>query len=372
MMVGSGDAAAAPKWLTTCRAFIDSVGDQILVVGRDHEILMVNDAFLAGTGCTEAQVSGRRCHELTHRSPVPCGMEGAGCPLDRVLETGKAVSVAHVHLDSAGRKHHVDIVGSPVRDSEGHLVAMIESIRDVTRQKELEEALTQRNAELEDERQKRDQFTSAVCHELINILNVLSLRAHLLQSDRPGDTQRHAERIVDGSQRLARLVEDMRDAAAIESQRFTVKPGPCDLTVVTRQAAGERQLAAQEHSIVVEAPDGAIEGFWDAWRVRQVLDNLVSNAIKFSPPGSEVRIVLRREPQRVSVAIIDTGSGIPAERLGELFQPYVRAHALIPGIGLGLFVSRGIVEAHGGQIRAESNEGHGSTFTFWLPVDEPG
>lgn len=364
-----GPDSSAPKWLTTCRAFIDSVGDQILVVGSDYQIMMVNSAFLESTGLPEGEIIGRPCHEITHRSPEPCGLAGGGCPLAAVQATGRAVSVAHVHFDASGEKRHVDVVGSPVRDADGHLVGTIESIRDVTRQKQLEEALLQRNAELEDARRKRDQFTSTVCHELMNILNLLSMRAQLLRSEHPRDTRAHAERIVDGSKRLARLVEDMRDAAAIESERFTLARVPCDLVLLARQAAAERQVAAQDHRIVVEAPEPALEGSWDAGRLRQVFDNLISNAIKFSPPGSEIRILVHREAQKASVSVRDAGEGIPAAKLTQLFQPYVRAHAHIQGIGLGLFVSRGIVEAHGGRIRVESTEGQGSTFSFWLPAE---
>lgn len=361
-----------PKWLTRCRSFIDSVGDQMLVIGRDYQILMVNSAFLESTGLSEADILGRRCHEITHRSAEPCWVAGAGCPLAAVVDTGNSVSVAHVHFDAAGTRGHVDVIGSPLRDTDGQLVGMIESIRDVTRQKQLEEALIQRNAELEDARRKRDQFTSTVCHELKNILNVLSLHAQLIRSEHATNTEDHADRIVDESKRLARLVDDMRDAAAIESQRFTVERGPCDLGVVARQVAEERQFADQEYRIVVDVPEGAIEGAWDAWRLRQVLDNLVSNAIKFSPPRSEVRILVRREAQRVFVSVSDAGVGIPAAKLRELFQPYVRAHAHVSGMGLGLFVARGIVETHGGEIFVHSAEGHGSTFSFWLPVEEPG
>lgn len=371
MAKGDG-ASTAPNWLSTCRSFIDSIGDQLIVIGRDYDIMMVNSAFLESTGLSEAEVIGRHCHEITHRSKEPCWVSGCACPLATVVERGSALSVAHVHFDSAGNERHVELVGSPVRDADGKVVGIIESIRDVTMQRQLEDALTQRNAELEEARRNRDEFTSTVCHELKNILNVLSLHAQLVRSDDADERRRHADRIVDGSKRLARLVEDMRDAAAIESQRFTVERAPCDLAVVARQAAEERQLAASEHRIVVDADDGESCGEWDAWRLGQVLDNLLSNAVKFSPPQSEVRVVVRRDGARVSVSVRDHGTGIPRERLGELFHPYARVHAHVPGVGLGLFVSRGIVEAHGGQISADSAEGRGSTFNFWVPVDEQG
>jgi PAS domain S-box-containing protein len=354
--------------MTSCRSFVDAVGDQIMVVGADYRITMVNAAFVHATGLPEADIVGRKCHEVTHRSPQPCWAAGEGCPLAAVIGGASSVSVSHLHVDAEGHEQHVEIVGASVRDADGELVGMIETIRDVTERKSLEDALRQRNADLEAEHRKRDQFTSAVCHELRNILNVQGLYAQLLRREPGDEVQAHAERILDGAKRLARLTDDMQDAAAIESQRFSIRRATCDLSALVRLAAEDHQLAAQGHRITADLPGDAIAGEWDRARLRQVLDNLLSNAVKFSPAGSEVRVVVRREPERASVSVSDAGLGIPEARLPELFQPYSRAHAELPGVGLGLFLSRGIIEAHGGGLSAGSVEGRGSTFTFWLPL----
>lgn len=357
----------APAWMTSCRSFVDAVGDQIMVVGADYRITMVNAAFVKSTGLPAAEIVGRRCHEVTHRSSTPCWANGEACPLSAVLGGASSVAVSHLHVDADGREQHVEIVGASVRDADGELVGMIETIRDVTERRQLEDALRQRNAELEDARRKRDQFTSTVCHELKNILNVQGLYAQLLQRTPDDEVQSHAAHILDGARRLARLIEDMQDASALESQRFSLRRAPCDLATLARAAAQDSQLAARGHQVACDVTGGAIEGCWDRARLRQVLDNLLANAVKFSPSSSEIRVAVRLEPARASVSVSDAGLGIPAERLPLLFQPYARAHEEHPGLGLGLFVSRGIIEAHGGALSAESIEGRGSTFTFWLP-----
>ncbi|MCE9582765.1 MAG: PAS domain-containing sensor histidine kinase [Planctomycetes bacterium] len=354
--------------MTACRSFIDSLDDQIVVVGRDYEVLMANAPFLEKAGLPEADVIGRHCHEVTRHSSKPCWAAGEGCPLAGVLQGGTTISVAHVHFDAAGNKRHVEVVGSPLRDADGHFIGMIESVREVPQAKQIEESLRKRNSDLEETRRKRDQFTSTVCHELKNVMNVLSLHAQMLRNGAAEPSQAHAGPIVDGLKRLARLVGDMQDAAEIECQRFSVRRGPCDLGAVVRQSAEEGQFASREHRITVEGPETSIDGEWDAGRLRQVLDNLVSNAIKYSPPGSEISILIRREAGRISVSVRDSGPGIASGHLRELFQPYARAHTKVPGLGLGLYLSRGIIEAHGGEIWAHSVEGRGSTFSFWLPA----
>ena len=367
-MTRDDEAKRSPEWLNACRPVIDTIADQMMVISGGYEILMVNQAFLDSTGLAPEAVIGRRCHAVTHLSDQPCWANGEACPLERVMESGHGTVVTHVHFDGRGKPRHVEIVGSPARDKSGRVVGLIESLRDVTEEKELRDTLTQRNAELEEARLRRDQHTSAVCHELKNILNSLSLNAQVLRA--PGHspkTQRHAGFIVDEAKRLARLVEDMRDAVAIESQRFSIQRAACDLAELVRRAADECQAVAGERRLLVEIRDASVPGYWDATRVRQVLDNLIANAIKFSEPNTEIRISLERASSKVSVAVTDQGSGIPAENLPRLFQPYARARTQVPGVGLGLFLCRGIVEAHGGQISVSSVEGQGTTVSFWVP-----
>jgi len=359
-----------PEWMKHCRAFIDSVGDQMLVIDRGYRLLLVNRAFIESTGLTESEIVGKRCHEVTHRSAEPCWVYGHACPLAAVLENGESVTVAHEHFAADGRIQQVDIVGSPARDGDGKIVGLIESIRDVTLQKELEAALRLRNAQLERARLKHQHFISAVCHELKNILNGVGLNAQLLKLDKQSEkTRRRGGVIVEEAKRLERLIEDMQDAAAIDTQRFSVHSQRCELLEIVRECVEARQLGSPEHQIRLTIETERIEGMWDAGRLRQVVDNLLSNAIKFSPEGGVVQVSVRREAESVRLAVEDFGIGIPEAKVTELFEPYARVHTGIPGAGLGLFLSRGIVEAHGGEIQVTSREGEGSVFEVRLPLE---
>jgi PAS domain S-box-containing protein len=363
---------AVPQWLNHCRSFIDAVGDQMIVVGSDYQILLANRAFLDSSGMAEGDIIGRACHEVTHRSPRPCWADGDACPLATVLATGEATTVTHEHYAADGQRCIVDIVGSPVRDNDGKLVGLLESMRDVTRQKELEEALVQRNAELEQARHKRDRFTAAVCHELKNIGNAMSLQAQVLKVGKdPAKVRKRAGVIVAESQQLGRLVEDMRDATAIETQRFSLQPKSCDIGAIAKQRTETYQLATDEHTLHVRVPDDPLLGHWDAQRLGQVIDNLLSNAIKYSPEGGEILVAVAREGTEAVMTIADSGLGMSPEQLPHVFEPYARVHMEIAGVGLGLFVTRGIVEAHGGTITPTSAPGAGTTFTVRIPIGGP-
>jgi signal transduction histidine kinase len=246
---------------------------------------------------------------------------------------------------------------------------MVESIRDVTLQRRLEAELLVRNEELETARQLREEFTSAICHELRNILNVLTLGVAVLdrQAAAPAEHKR-ARMLAAETRRLARLVGDLSDASAIETQRFSLDPLSCDLVELASARVEVHQLATDRHTISIEAAERPILGAWDPERIGQVIDNLISNAIKYSPAGGPVLVSLSRGAGEAYLEVADRGLGIKPEELERLFQPYSRLHDGIGGLGLGLFISRAIVEAHGGSIRVRSEVGRGTTFELALPT----
>lgn len=175
--------------------------------------------------------------------------------------------------------------------------------------------------------------------------------------------------LVDVARRMDRLVDDLMDVSRIESGRFSVQPRPTDLVQIARSVVEVQQAATEKHRIVLEAPD-RLEGMWDPDRLAQALTNLVSNAIKYSPGGGMVWVRVRADAAAAEVSVTDQGMGIYSEALPYLFQPYARLdhRKRVPGVGLGLYITKAIIEAHGGQIWASSpGPGRGSTFSFRLP-----
>lgn len=172
------------------------------------------------------------------------------------------------------------------------------------------------------------------------------------------------------ARRMDRLIGDLLDASHIGTGRFTIERQRVDLVKVARRVVEEQQATTARHRIVLRAP-ASLEGWWDAGRIVQVLTNLLTNAIKYSPQGGEVQVNLARVNDSVVVKVTDRGIGLAPEDIPLLFEPFSRLYREQPvkGTGLGLYISKAIVEAHGGRIWAESpGRGKGSIFVFTLPL----
>jgi signal transduction histidine kinase len=174
--------------------------------------------------------------------------------------------------------------------------------------------------------------------------------------------------------RLGRLVDELLDVSRIESGKLEFVLAPVDLARLAQDVADRLQMTTNQHRIEVEL-DAASEIAVTADRdhLEQVLDNLVSNAIKFSPDGGSIYVRLRQQGRNVILSIQDPGVGIPVEQLESVFGLFYQAEDPVSrrtgGMGLGLYISKEIITRHGGRIWAESRPGHGSTFNFSLPRD---
>lgn len=227
------------------------------------------------------------------------------------------------------------------------------------------------------ERQHKDQlaFLAGVAHDLRNPLSALKLATSIVAPDGPLPPEDRVRgiflRVRRQIDRMDRLVYDFLDAARIESGRFDLRLEECDLRALARATVELFEPAAPEHQIAVSLPDEQVSVACDPVRIEQVLGNLVSNAIKYSPRGGVVRVAVGGEPGGAVLSVTDEGSGMSAEEIGRLFEPFQRvgaARGSIPGTGLGLFIARRIVEAHGGRITVDSELGRGSTFHVHLPA----
>lgn len=242
---------------------------------------------------------------------------------------------------------------------------------------ELTLAFNHMAGELKAERERRETFIASVAHDMKNLTTPLSLAARLLrdpQRQSPEARERTLGRLVHQTGRIERLVSDLLDASRLDSGHFTLFPQRHDFMKLARGVLDEQQAGASDHRLVLEGPE-ALELEGDPDRLAQVLTNLVSNGIKYSPEGGEVRVGISTSEDAVSVAVSDRGLGLQPQELDEVFAPYARAAATrkIRGLGLGLHISRAIVEAHGGTLHARSaGHGQGATFTFTLPRRPPG
>jgi signal transduction histidine kinase len=183
--------------------------------------------------------------------------------------------------------------------------------------------------------------------------------------------RRAVQVIVEQAMRLNRMVASLLDLSRIETGQLSIERAPVDLRGLVRRVVEEMQLALDRHTITIHSPDQPVLIMGDELRLEQVLQNLISNAIKYSPEGGPITVQVEQYDARARVAVTDRGIGIPAEALPRLFQRFYRASNVDPqssGMGLGLYVVREIVALHGGEVHVTSREGEGSTFTICLPL----
>ncbi|PTL83453.1 HAMP domain-containing sensor histidine kinase [Vitiosangium sp. GDMCC 1.1324] len=225
-------------------------------------------------------------------------------------------------------------------------------------------------------RQQEQQLTflAGVAHDLRNPLSALKMSAALVSSSRPVPEERLRKTMALVSRQVARLdrmVGDLLDATRIEAGQFELNLEERDVRGLATEVLELYQSGGSSHDLRLQLPEEPVLVNCDPMRMDQVLHNLVSNALKYSPAGSRVEVRVGREGDEALVSVMDRGIGISAEDLRTLFTPFRRtgmARETAPGVGLGLSVARRIVEAHGGRIEVESHPGMGSTFRVRLPL----
>ncbi|MCP3141344.1 ATP-binding protein [Pyxidicoccus xibeiensis] len=222
----------------------------------------------------------------------------------------------------------------------------------------------------------RDEFMGMVSHDLRTLLGGIALQAALLKRNSAEDvvgrrTALAADKIQRFTARMNRLIGDLVDVASIEEGRLRVAPELQDATALVRESVEAFQplAAAQGLLLDVELRGNTLMAKFDHERILQVLANLLTNAIKFTAEGGRISLVVEPVGQEVRFSVTDTGTGIPSHQLQSVFERFWQARGEDRrGLGLGLFIAKGIVEAHGGRLWADSEPGKGSTFFFTLPA----
>lgn len=259
----------------------------------------------------------------------------------------------------------------PFRSPAGEVVSWFGTCTDVDEQVQLSEELERAIA-------ARDDFLSLASHELKTPLSSLRLQLDLarrrLTQERLFETRTSAEHFFDTSvrqvHRLTRLVADLLDTSSIASGRLRLVPERVKLLELTEEIAERYQAAVAEAGSTLRVEgDGEVQGQWDRFRLEQVIANLVTNALKYAP-GTPIIATVSRELELAVLTVADKGPGIPKERQPKLFERYERAtDSNVSGLGLGLFIVKGIVEAHGGTVRIDSEPGNGTKISLRLPCE---
>jgi len=296
-------------------------------------------------------------------------------------------------LRKDGSRFWANVLITALYDSQGQLRGFGKVTRDLTERKRAEEQrdqLHEREQQLQYERQARaqmeaveqmrDAFLTILAHELRTPLTTLLGNAQMLQrrAQREGSLserdQRNVQIIVEQTTRLNSMVQLQLDIARLHTGQLQIERMPLDMVAVARQIVDEFLPTVTDHTLAYAGSDTPLLVAADKLRIIQVLQNLVQNAIKYSPAGGTVLVQVERHDSAVHVAVSDTGMGIPQAELPHLFQRFYRASNVderqISGLGIGLYIVKELVTLHGGSVEAVSEEGRGSTFIIRLPLLE--
>jgi PAS domain S-box-containing protein len=274
-----------------------------------------------------------------------------------------------------GSRFWANAVISPMRDVAGEIVGFVKTTRDLTQSRQMEEERL-RLAQAQEAVRLRDEFLSIASHELKTPLTALQLQLQGARDRAAATDEALAQKInraVKVGDRLAELVDALLDVSRIASGRLKLTLEACDLAapvreVVDRLRDGANRAGCELTSMVPVA----VSGHWDRLRIEQVLTNLISNAIKYAA-GQPIQVSASRDGDMAVVQVRDHGPGIPEDQLSRIFERFERAASKrhYGGMGLGLYVARQIVEAHGGTIAAANAIDGGACFTVWLPLAPP-
>ena len=365
----------------TCTSNLLASEERVYFKDRLSRFLLVSEGWIAAyaPARTAAELIGKTDYDVFSEQHAAAALEDE----QQIMRTGEPI-VGKVERETySGRPDAcVSTTKMPLRNERGEIIGTFGISRDVTAQIRAEEALTRQAQQLSTQYERlreldemKDEFIGLVSHELRTPLTSIIGYAKLLRDKRISEqnADQYADVIQQNSQRLLRLVEDLLFLSQKHPGKMAVELRSADLAEIAAGAVEEMRPEAQRKSIdlalsAAAAPRLAV----DATRIAQLLANLISNAVKFTPDGGRVQVEVGAEGDQAVLTVADTGVGIPAADRERIFDRFFRSavatRQAIPGTGLGLTIARDIVAAHDGTISVESDEGRGSTFRIWLPL----
>ncbi|MDQ7849896.1 MAG: PAS domain S-box protein [Armatimonadota bacterium] len=385
------EALLAEEQVRKLSRALEQTADLVMITSRDGAIEYVNGAFEDVTGYAREEVIGRTPRVLKAEGNDPRVYE----QLWKTILAGKVFRGVLMNRKKNGEVFYADQTITPVLDGDGSIMYFVSTARDVTARQQAEEEIRRLNAQLEQRVAERtaelhrakeeaerasvakSEFLSRMSHELRTPLNAILGFAQLLEMEPlPPEQRESVAHILQGGRHLLQLINEVLDISRIEAGRLTLSPEPVHAAGVLQEVVDLiAPLAAQRGvRLGTEATDGDAFVLADLQRLKQVLLNLLSNAVKYNVPGGSVTVSC--EPSRhgwLRLSVRDTGRGIPPEKLDQVFVPFARLGAEqtgVEGTGIGLALSKGLVEVMGGEMGVESVVAKGSTFWVELPLAE--
>lgn len=340
-------------------ALIENSGDGVMILDPEQRIAVFNRALSVMTGVPAEEAIGRFYWQVLCLRDRPSGQEV--CEKYPLTQFRERFYVEGDYAYEDGTQVTFGITYSPLYDSENRLVNIIANVRDITHFREAEEM--------------KSTFVSVISHELKTPVALIKGYAGTLRREDAHwdqETVRESLAVIEEeSDRLAHLVDNLLDASRLQAGQMRLKRTDVRIDKMAARTVNDFRTQTDRHTFALDFPPGFPPVQGDPERLRQVLTNLVSNAIKYSPNGGRIGMSGRFDDEFVYVAVTDQGIGIPLSERERIFDRFYRVENALSrrtqGAGLGLYLVRSVVQAHGGRIWVEGAPGQGSTFVFTLP-----
>jgi PAS domain S-box-containing protein len=351
-------AEEATRQANQLSALLKGMSEGVVVLDRTGRVILRNRVEEELVGATGADLAGAELDDDKVRLFRP---DGTPLPVDewpaRRLLRGEPFAGAEYILERQdGTRRRVISTGNVVRDEDGNVDLVIVIRRDVTELRQLEHG--------------REEFVGLVSHDLRSPLTIVQGNAGVIarHSDRPETVRRAAQNIQAAARRMNRMIQELVDSAQLEARLVKPSVVPVDLVSLVDDVVRQLNGIVDVGRVAVRVVDVPPAVLADPDHIGRILTNLISNALKYSE--SEVLVEVAGTSGEVRVTVEDHGVGIAPRDLARLFDQYYRAKTTekTEGLGLGLYIARMLVEAHGGRIWAESEQGKGSRFSFALPT----
>ncbi len=352
-------------------AILDHSADGVMILDASGAILRFNKALARISGFSPDEAIGKSHDEIITWKRVDQGeklnialdhgwphMRPADAPPDTLYVEGDLIRSDSSHIS-------IGITYAPLMDEHGSLKNIIANVRDITNFRQAQEL--------------KSTFVSVVSHELKTPVALIKGYASTLRRDDanwdPSVIQQGLEVIEEEADRLTELIENLLAASKLQAEGMRLTTiSDVDLAHLARRAVERFRTQTRIHKLSVEFPPDFPSVQGDETRLRQVIDNLISNAIKYSPKGGAITIRGTFDDQSVTLSVSDQGVGLPPDEQARIFERFYRVEDTLSrktqGTGLGLYLSRAVAEAHGGTISVSSEPAHGSTFTFSIPREQ--
>lgn len=358
-----------------CRLLIEAV--------RDYAIFMLDPQGHVTSWNTGAQhIKGYAAHEIigkhfsTFYPPEAIASHWPEQELEMATAEGRFEDEGW-RLRKDGSKFWANVIITALRNPFGKLIGFSKITRDLTERRQLERAQVEAEM-MADLNRRKDEFLAMLSHELRNPLSPILNAVHLLDVSKADSALQEQARSIIGRQvgHLTRLIDDLLEVSRITTGKIQIHREPIDLkAVVEHGLEAIKPLAEQrQHTLAVDLPDELVRLDGDPTRLEQVVVNVLTNAIKYTPEGGQIWLTLERTPTQAVLRVRDTGVGIPADLLSGVFDLFTQGQRSIDrsegGLGVGLTIVKQVVEMHGGRVEAQSaGAGQGSEFVLTLPLN---